>query len=430
MKMRNYFKTALLASAFIVGFASCSNDDEIGGADLGDAVQTMVQVAITQSGPATYVTEGATGPEKEVKNIKLYIFNKNKVLEAVENLQTSLTKSFKLTTGMHYFYAALNTPDGLLAVDAITKGMPMNTFEKVMTNDISLLTGGLNDPATGFFMTNVDKEPVTKDLIKTTDPTANPVTIKVGRAMAKVNAAFAPLSEIGGGKLDPTTVKYKVRNNPKKMYFMPAYKANVLQTPFFADVTPVPASNYFHNGDYLAMGNTFDATVPSYAIENSNEKPREGNSTHIMIQGKFIPEKLLDADGTGEGPTLGTDGEFWRIKAADGTFTDKFYRAEPNTAQVGTGEAFKYKEGKCYYALWIADNTQTNATAKYTVKRNNFYKVTITSVSGPGGNEEGGDQGGGGGAITDPEEELDAETQIQATIDILPWNVIDQSGGI
>ncbi len=424
MKMRNYFKSALLASAFIVGFASCSNDDEIGGADLGDAVSTMVQVAITQSGPATYATEGATLDESKVMSVTLYIFNKNKVLEAVENLQTSLTKSFKLTTGMHYFYAALNTPSGLLAANAVTIGMPMNAFEKVITGEITY--GKLTNPTTGFFMTNVDKEPVAKDLIKTTDPTANPVTIKVGRAVAKVNAAFAPLSETGGGKLERGTVQYKIRNNPKKMYFMPVYEANVLKTPFFADVTPVPESNYFHNGDYLAMGNSFATTTPSYAVENSNAIPREGNSTHLMIQGKFVPEKLLNADGTGEGPALGTNGEFWRIRKADGTFTDKFYRVKPNAAQIGTGVAFHYDKGVCYYALWVADNLQTNATAKYTVKRNNFYKVTITSVSGPGGNSEDGDNGG----VTDPEEELDAETQIKATIEILPWDVIDQSGGI
>lgn len=427
MKMRNYFKSALLASAFIVGFASCSNDDEIGGADLGDAVQTMVQVAITQSGPATYATEGATGPEKEVKNIKLYIFNKNKVLEAVENLQTSLTKSFKLTTGMHYFYAALNTPDGLLAANAVTIGMPMNTFEKVITGEITY--GKLTNATTGFFMTNVDKEPVAKDLIKTTDPTANPVTIKVGRAMAKVNAAFAPLSEIGGGKLDRTTVQYKIRNNPKKMYFMPVYEANVLKTPFFADVTPVPESNYFPNGEYLTMGNSFATTTPSYAVENSNAIPREGNSTHLMIKGKFVPEKSYNKDGGGEANGAALNGDFWRI-IKGGVFSDKFYREQPTTTVVAGGKALKYDGGVCYYALWVADNTQTNATAKYTVKRNNFYKVTITSVSGPGGNSEDGDGDGDGGAITEPEEELDAETQIQATIEILPWNVIDQSGGI
>ena len=421
MKMRNYFKSALLASAFIVGFASCSNDDEIGGADLGDAVSTMVQVAITQSGPATYATEGATLDESKVMSVTLYIFNKNKVLEAVENLQTSLTKSFKLTTGMHYFYAALNVPSGLLAANAVTIGMPLNTFEKVVAENLAENTL----KSSGFLMTNVGA-PVERNLIVEATPSANKITIKVGRALAKVNAAFAPLSETGGGKLERGTVQYKIRNNPKKMYFMPVYEANVLKTPFFADVTPVPESNYFHMTSYSSALTSGFGNTALYTIENSNEIPRQGNSTHLMIQGKFVPEKLLNADGTGEGPALGTNGEFWRIRKADGTFTDKFYRVKPNTAQIGTGVAFHYDKGVCYYALWVADNLQTNATAKYTVKRNNFYKVTITSVSGPGGNSEDGDNGG----VTDPEEELDAETQIKATIEILPWNVIDQSGGI
>lgn len=427
MKMRNYFKSALLASAFIVGFASCSNDDEIGGADLGDAVQTMVQVAITQSGPATYATEGATPDESKVMSVTLYIFNKNKVLEAVENLQTSLTKSFKLTTGMHYFYAALNTPSGLLAANAVTIGMPMNAFEKVITGEITY--GKLTNLTTGFFMTNVDKEPVAKDLIKTTDPTANPVTIKVGRAVAKVNAAFAPLSETGGGKLDPTTVRYKIRNNPKKMFFMPVYEADVLKTPFFGDVTPVPADNYFHMTSYSSALTSAFGNTALYTIENSNEIPREGNSTHLMIQGKFVPEKSYNKSGAGEKVGAAANGDFWRIKVGgkNGVFSDKFYFEDPTNAAAAAGDAvYKYATGLSYYALWVADNSQTNATAKYTVKRNNFYKVTITSVSGPGGNAEGGDNG----AIVDPDEELDAETQIKATIEILPWNVIDQSGGI
>lgn len=448
MKMRNYFKSALLASAFIVGFASCSNDDEIGGADLGDAVQTMVQVAITQSGPATYAGSAtATTEESAVNKVELYIFNKSKVLEAVEKTTfatgTAETMKFKLTKGIHYFYAAINAPDNLLTSEQKAIGVTLDSFKKNLTKAFE--EGELNNPANGFFMTNVTNEPVLADLVETEDPQDNDVQISVGRAMAKVNVAFKPESQGVLGKL--SNVQYKVHNNPIKMYFMPFYESGVLQTPFFTDEVgedgsgTITSANYFPNLQYSGeqentdkyLKEDFEKSFVSYAIENSNAVPREGNSTFLMIRGTYTPAKTFDGNGENEildvnGNTTGDS--FWRIKATDGTFTDKFYRDKPTTTVADGGLAFKYENGLSYYALWVGDNSiEKNPTAKYTVKRNNFYKVTITSVSGPGANTENGKDEGEEG-VTDPKEELDAKTQIQATITVLPWTVIDQSGGI
>ncbi len=427
MKMRNYFKSALLASAFIVGFASCSNDDEIGGADLGDAVSTMVQVAITQSGPATYATEGAVGAEKKVTSATLYIFDKTKVLEAIVPLTVSSdvaqSKTFPLTTGMHYFYAALNAPTGTDFPTTFTKGeTTMPALQEALVNSKE----GKLTAATGFFMTNVEG-PVAKNLIVEETPDKNKVTIEVGRAVAKVNVKFDPTKQIGG-KL--TEVSYKVANNPINTHFMPVYDSGYLKAPFFADPDVDLNKYYTASGDYLTVNQNFVTDKASYAIENSNKIPKKGNSSYVKIRGKFIPATTLDASGKNpETPSVAAT--FYRIKKTIDNapvFMEEIYRTSPTAEVLDGGVAVEYINGVCYYGLWIADNTQTNQTAKYTVKRNNFYKVTITSVSGPGASKEDGDD-----SVVPPgekEEELDAETQIQATIEILPWNVIDQSGGI
>lgn len=88
-----------------------------------------------------------------------------------------------------------------------------------------------------------------------------------------------------------------------------------------------------------------------------------------------------------------------------------------------------YKDGECYYYTQAIkhfgqnytlgdDKTATKYIGRYGVVRNNWYELTINSVSGPGEPE-----------ITPPDDEHvdDEEGYIKCTINVLSWAKRSQS---
>ena len=438
--MKTKFKyLTLLASAFLIGFSSCSNDDETGTGGNGhvEGQKTIAKINLTQvSRPSTYAATGTEAPseaEKIVKSAVLYVFNSSKVLESTVSLYvigTRAEKVFELTTGDKHFYAAVNIPEEMKP--SFETGTPMNDVIKSILT-VTHVTD-LYPATSGFFMTNVDT-PTEVYIVKadqsdvdgTTD-TKNNITIPVGRAMIKASLKYdkANVIQPNNGELD--NVKFLLANNPVQMYYM-AYVNNAgqLETPYFNNDNAI-TGNYYPNLATTPSGFiAADGNATTYGMENSNKVVRTGNATYALIQGKFTPKKVVDKDGDNE-----TDGivgaDFWRIQLADGDFINKFYKEDPTngsdmTANAGIA-AVKYTNGLCYYAFYLADNSVSgNSTVKYTVKRNSFWKMMITHVSGVGSNTP-------GGVVPDPMSPIEANTFIKGQIDILDWAVYEQSGGI
>lgn len=442
MKTKFRFLTLAVAT-LLVGFTSCSSDDETGTGGSGaiEGQKTIARINLTQvSRATTYASTGTEAPssdEKKVYSAVLYVFNNTKVLEAEVSLDltggspaTGAEKTFELTTGTKYFYAAVNVPDGMKPT-FITGTSMDDVIKKVLT-----VTNGVTDlypAASGFFMTNVDTPAgvniVKADQTEVTAGSKNNITIPVGRAMIKASLDYtkANVTQPGNGELDD--VKFLLANNPKQMYYM-AYVTNAgqLETPYFNNSginvnDYYPALGAISPSDFLAA----DGSTTTYGMENSNKDVRAGNATYALIQGKFTPKKMVDKDGGNE--TDGTIGaDFWRIQLTDGSFTNKFYKEDPTggldmVANTGA-TAVKYTGGVCYYAFYLADNSISgNSTVKYTVKRNSFWKIKITDVSGAGSNSP-------EGVVPNPTDPIEAQTYIKGEIRILDWAVYSQSGGI
>lgn len=433
------FKSLMLGVAAVaVAFTSCSKSEENGTTTTAAGVQTTAKIIVTQTNNGTRAHNGSMTPtdeEKTINSVTMYVFGSTKVLEDIVTLDIasdnlSAEKVCELTTGNHYFYAVVNVPADKLA--GITKSVTTTgEFEKTIF-ELTSLEEAADVTGSNFWMTNLSI-PTPENLVVATKEQAeggvNNITINVGRAVAKVGMDFIPNQQFAG---ELSNVTYRVRQNPDQMYSVPFFNAaGLVQTPYFEDATV---------GGYLDSSSDFktagDATTPctdiTYAIENSNEIPRQGNASYVSIKGKFTPEKVFAADGTTDG-ILATDGTFWRIASYDGDpatatfigFESKYYSEAPAPDQfnAATQAVLKYEEGICYYALWIADNSKTKPNQKYVVKRNNYYWINVVSVNGAGWNDE-------DGVITDPTEELDKETWLKATIDIVDWSPIEQNGGI
>lgn len=344
--------------------------------------------------------------------------------------------------------------------------------------------------ANAFYMSNVyplnettepqvTVENIAKDAVddgpQDDDNLDNNFTIYIGRMTGKVTLSFADPLEIksGDGAFDRTGALYRVRNNPKRFYTFPVYEknTNVLSSPYYAlNYDPIDgtgtypdalgAADYFDNGHADDGNHTFVATtVNSYLTENSPKDAKRHKVTFLSIKSKWTPDEnatFLNADGSkvDDPKTDGADviagapnnGTFWRVqKWEDGVikgYVDGIYVAEPtaytdtegnaNQTKFATDRAdakenggylsVEYTNGMAYYAYWMRSKLDGAIAEKYALKRNNHYKVNIISVDGVGEPTEDDN--------LDKDEDIEADTHMKATIEVLNWNEVNIEGGI
>ncbi|MCC8142803.1 MAG: fimbria major subunit [Tannerellaceae bacterium] len=120
-------------------------------------------------------------------------------------------------------------------------------------------------------------------------------------------------------------------------------------------------------------------------MENANEVPHSGNATIAVIKGTYTPDVLYRADGTTLFTGYKKGDDFWRIaNTSNGTITsyeEKYYGENPSPYLTGSQEAVKYTRGETYYSVFLRN---TASPAPYTVKRNSYYNIDITSVRSAG----------------------------------------------
>ena len=80
-----------------------------------------------------------------------------------------------------------------------------------------------------------------------------------------------------------------------------------------------------------------------------------------------------------------------------------------------------FTDGYCYYRLNLRDMTQATSAARYSVLRNNFYKVTVTEINNLGWNNP--------GDLVDPEDKtpVETETSLKVTITVADWTDVDMN---
>lgn len=329
-------------------------------------------------------------------------------------------------------------------------------------------------------------EEATMDEVTATQTPKNNITIYIGRMVAKVTPKFTATTETQtGGALSELT--YRVRNNPKRFYLFPTYgkddkQVDVLTSPYFAMTTynwsetadkygegTLTLGSFFSNNAH-ADGVTVDATsfvamgTDSYMSENSPKTPLRRKATMLSIRGKWTPDKeeILDgATGTATGAVLTTTGgatfcrvqiinqadqtiigylpgvydeenvnnvtiawketigdDTGKITITGGQLADQNYDGKTVTYKV-----VKYDGGICYYGYWLKQNINGASVAQlYAIKRNNHYNVSISSVDGPGDPTE--------DDVLNKPDEVEADSYMKATIEVLNWNAIDIEGGI
>ena len=218
------------------------------------------------------------------------------------------------------------------------------------------------------------------------------------------------------------------------------------------------AADYFDNGHDDAGNHTFVATtVNSYLTENSPKDAKRHKVTFLSIKSKWTPDEnatFLNADGSkyadpdtpGETAIAKNGGTFWRVQKWEGgvikgyvngiyvakptAYTDTEGNANQNKFATDRADAKKrggylsveYTNGMAYYAYWMRSKLDGAIAEKYALKRNNHYKVNIISVDGVGEPTEDDN--------LDKDEDIEADTHMKATIEVLNWNEVEINGGI
>ena len=107
---------------------------------------------------------------------------------------------------------------------------------------------------------------------------------------------------------------------------------------------------------------------------------RKGNTTYVLVKGKFSPADDMWADG--EKALIDSEGNLFY-----GLATQKFYSTQQKAEAAGnaTNKVVTYKKGMIFYFLWVNPN-EANMTkwAMSPVYRNNIYNVNISSFQNIG----------------------------------------------
>ena len=436
-----------LAAISILTFASCETEaptEKPQNDAVIEGIPTTATIKLANS-PSTMATEAGTAGESKISEATLFVFNNADVLESIVKFEAADLNAkkvtFETTTGAKRLFACINMNaevGGMQFKTVTTAANPgeITTLDQFKKKQQSMTNLAEITADNNFWMTNLEKQP--SQVTVTSAAASNEFSVNVGRACAKVSLQVgAGVSGSGGALSD---IVYKVKQNPNKMYLMPVYNGNnytgdQLLTPYYETAN---AGTYFDGANI-----TLDpATTPksTYMTENSNQTILPKKATYLEVSGIWTPDlaHTRDADGKPVQTPLAKGTKFWRIAQYDkiATANDKkligykdafCYNAMPKAALVGTNQAaVEYPAGKCYYAIYVQDKnagTDKQLPLRYTIKRNSFFKVVISSISGPGSSSE-------EGVIPDPDKPVEQTINMSVTISVAEWTIADLNAGI
>lgn len=401
--MRNKLYAILLGSVL----ASCS----LNGFREDDVEKRTTWLSVGVSCLKTYATDDGLLSESKINTCHIVLFDENGAFEkTVETLNPASGKSdvFTIPVGKKKILAYVNAPAVLSSyLKGLTNGA---TFEAVKNYALTLTNPGdispyaTNDNDGSFTMTNEDCETIYDLKYYGTEEAAKnaPVVVNVKRVVAKVEVKCALVES--GLKLNGTIdeVKTLLNSTNNSSYPFANVLSGVVQDLNFTRNDATVATGYYmhpENNSFIwnqsvdASGNVFSS--PIYCLENTNRfaDQYEDNTTHLLVRVKFTPSSGAAGDGS-----------FW---VKDGSFS------------ATDNNGVKYEGGYMYYRIYFKHDIRQSPVNDmlYGVVRNCWYKVTITSFSGVGA----------------PTYQRPAKTKIttdgkvQVSINVVPWNVIEQS---
>lgn len=423
--MKNFKYVTMMAAALVLGFSSCSNNDELGEGTLGNGSPTKMTLAIAQ--PTTYANgdSNATVDETNIKFVDVYIyagtsFMKRERFAASDFVQDGTDpniwrlasgKEIITTTGEKKIYVGVNLPVDLAV--AIEGSNPASMAQTISS------ASELGNIANGYAMFNRTETSATLVAIDDQEfSTKNTVKVGVARLLAKVvvEKAASLSMDVTDGTLQD--LKFTVSNVNTKFFPLPSATY----------IDPNHTSPWSELGDFIsgvnyedvnANGTAIDVAKAIYATENTSEGQFQGDHTYVSVRGSFVPNVINGWDGnaltTEVAITPGTT--FYKV-VVNGQSTYFSNQAQANSyADEKEGTMVLYTDGFVYYNIFLNPNPEADKEKKFDVLRNTIYKVKITKINGVGDGED---------VIVEPEEPITGPTNISVEIDVEDWSMKEQ----
>lgn len=445
-------KSKLFATVMVAGalLAACSKETNFGGeSSVPEGIPTYASVTVSVNNPGTRATRAAsqTG-EKEISKVDILIFDKGGVLETYTKDITPepgtgnyTAKNIKTTTGEKTVYAVANN-----LVSGIKQGMTLTAFEQLSYEAAKAdgVTHKVDVPiakASNFLMFGKTEATLTEQ-----EPdTPNKVSLTVTRAAAKSQLLFKNVQASDSFQPENVALTFddastQLAQLQPTMYVVAPAQSTGTVTPWDDNYTS-QAANWIaaRENDFDTNNDSEMITVVEYShylSENINATPLMNTTTCMLVRVKATPTTWSDDGGTQQGSTFyalvkftsDTDKTFETIDSYYGIYKDEAtaqtvldsgaLQADPDKAKYGI---VTFTDGYCYYRLNLRDMTQATSAARYSVLRNNFYKVTVTEINNLGWNNP--------GDLVDPEDKtpVETETSLEVTITVADWTDVDMN---
>ncbi len=454
-------------AALVPSVTSCSSDrnpfeKEIPTTVKNAVIQLRLNVEDTRAG------ENSTAEEKAIKKLTIHVFNDKQLLEATKTATIGdgvNTVNIEVSHGLKTLYVVSAQSNVNPAVSTHISDYENSTFNSSLDNIKT---------ENGFVMVGKSKEQYVRANQSLEDlPSSNIFDIKLVRLVAKAQVKASNVDGSAFGiKFEGCSFKPFQLN--ERMIVL-HNGSDVLDT--YEDKNNNGTYDYYTLGvgDYLAaVTDDFKAEGCAYLSENIVNKPLSGNTTFLSVRFATTPNKYYTFDSTDsslkiteETPAPSTT--YYAVGIHDRkngivdyvldhankhvvTFKDKSdaenymnslnSQASPANKMAqnkgphyasdvteGSDNSLKYEVmtfegGNAYYRINIShEETSGDKTVnKVKVKRNNFYKVNINSVSGLGFSKD------SSLCPTNPETELDSEGNsfISVMITVADWDEVKQ----
>lgn len=444
-----------MSALAVMGLASCTNEnDPMGGngqvAEPGEPTHVTLNLDLNSAPSTRGIVDGnATTEETIITHLNVFIYDKNGVLENEEKILMAdlkevedeenvyTTKELKATTGAKTVYVGLNMTDAMVAK------LKATAAQNLPGTAVQVALGDLTNKTDGFVMFSTQGKNATFEALGEGGalPTANKVEIQVERLASKIAVGcenkIDAVQQGAAGKIQ--NLKFVVDNINTLNYFPyakgtpmdPNMKKEAYDENYFVvekDFTKVT------NWNEIAPG-TADKTAwkHAYSAENVTTDKEMMGITRVVVQGEFIPATLIQKNGTAwedQDNSTADPATFIQLEFAEaggyaffagGTSDDVLKEYMAYKKGVGKDEitdadltAAKkvYTDGYNYW--WI-----TTKEGRGDIVRNNFYQVNITSIWAPGRTDGKFDQ-------NKDDEKVDEETNIEFTVTVAPWNLLEQ----
>ncbi len=448
MNLKMIFAATALAA---MTMSSCSSDtpvDPTANIARGETTYATFNLSLKTTGSRANGDDNADEREQAVSKMHLYIFGGG-ILEVDHAITDSYTFGNKvgpvqLTTGEKVVYAVagdLKVNDAEFT--ATVESTRLSDFEKILFDALA------DDIATADNFLMAGKEEVT--VTKSTEQAPCQVSVSITRAATKTQLKYDTTE--GAVNVRPTInatfadAKFAMMQCAETMWLTPGnytQASKVNNSGTYKGYTTVPATvadNLFCDA-VTDFSENLDNSL--YTGEAYNEKPFTGNTTFALVRLKATPKQICDSYDTKTktykySGSL-TNGTFYVLAKKDATTASYIFASDneynilyfasttkANQAKtalgLGTGWSVEtYTNGYVYYRVNLITNPDaTDLKEKYCALRNHFYKITVTDIKALGA------PNAPGVVPTDPDQPLEADAWLDATITADPWVAIDMN---